>query len=82
MSQQGAYQQGSLVPDLCSRSLQATGLLGQCRRGRGRKSPTNIGAVACPKATGLGVQKEIQRPRGQELRRDVISEAAASHRER
>lgn len=41
---------------------------GQCSLGRGRKSPTNIGAVACSRASGLGMQEEIQAPGGgQEL---------------
>ena len=77
MSQQEAYQKRRLVPDPCSWSLQAMGLWGWRSIGRGRKSPANIGAVACSKADGFGVQEEIQHPGGQELRGNVISEEAS-----
>lgn len=50
-----AYQKGTLIPDLRSWSLQATGLWGRHSLGRGRKSPANIGTVASSKASRLGL---------------------------
>lgn len=45
---------------------------------RGRKSPTNIGAVAFSRAGGLGMREEIQVPgEGQEQGGNVIYEQAS-----
>ena len=72
---------GRLVPDPRFWSLQAAGVRGHRSLGRSRKSPTNTGAVTCSKAGCLGVREEIQRPGGQALRGNVISEEV-SERER
>lgn len=51
---------------------------GQRSLGRGRKSPTDIGAVACSRAVRLGMQEEIQAPGGgQEQEGNVIYEQAS-----
>lgn len=68
--------QGGPSPLLLVTSGRGT-MQGQCSLGRGRKSPTNIGAVACSRTGGLGMQEEIQVPGGgQEQGGSVIYEQA------
>lgn len=70
-------RQGGPSPLLLVTSGHRT-MQGQCSLGTGRKSPTDIGAVACSRAGGLGIQEEIQAPEGgQEQGGNVIYEQAS-----